>query len=112
MNFNSSQFRCETDDILSFSLQETASMAALIAYLLAVESEHPGTLAWVVRQVALADNNWRLTTRSSDPSKSLIAQHEAVGWMKQRDEALRKARQEGAMHHAENESGRRNWPGI
>lgn len=97
-----SQFRCETGDLTDFKIRETASAAALVAYLLAVDFEHPGTLAWVVRQVALADNNWQLKARSSNPDLSLACQRDAIAWMEEQDHLLvQRGVTKGAMQNAE-----------
>lgn len=99
MNSNS-KLHVETGDITNFSIRD-ASPAALIAYLLAIENEHPGMLAWCVRQAALIDANWRMSARSSNPDASLEAQKYGIHWMKKFDELQKSAQSKGVEHFAE-----------
>jgi len=72
-----SQFRVAGQDIFN-SDQLQFSQAALMAVLVELEHGHPGTLAFVVRLMALAADGWRFSATASDPRRSLEVQAELV----------------------------------
>lgn len=78
MNDNvQSQFRVTGQDLFD-SDQLQFSQAALMAVLVELEHGHPGTLAFVVRLMALAADGWRFTATASDPKRSLEIQADLI----------------------------------
>lgn len=82
-----SQFRVAGHDILSLD-QLQFSQTALMAVLVELEHGHPGTLAFVVRLMALAADGWRFNATASDPQRSLEVQAELVSLLIDIDKSL------------------------
>jgi len=91
-----SQFRVEGQDLLSldqFQFSETALMAVLVE----LEHGHPGTLAFVVRLMALAADGWQFTARASNPTRSLQIQGELVALLIDIDKSLSTHERKGGI---------------
>lgn len=89
----SSQFTLPGEDILDVNF-ETFSQAALLAVLIEIESEHPGTLAYCVRLMALAADGWHFKATASNAGRSLKVQQELVDLLTDIDKSLQN-RKEG-----------------
>lgn len=101
MRDNLHQFRYLSDDYIPIDDREV-SPSALIALLLAVENEHPGTLAWLVRIAALIDDNFVMNCRSQSPERSIDAQRRTLGWLHEFDSAIAESHVKGEGNYAEN----------
>jgi len=76
----SKQFILKSDDgVLSDTSVATSSMVAAIV---AIELEHPGTIPWILRILALVDHDFVLKSSTSSPEKSIKAQNELYEWIK------------------------------
>jgi hypothetical protein len=74
------QFEYKDGDIFTFNT-ENVDVASFIALVIATEADHPGTLAAVIRQLALVLADFRLSSSSTNPSLSLKAQEELVEFL-------------------------------
>jgi len=81
----SKQFEVAGGDILQ-ALQ--VSETALIAVLIEIEHRHPGTLAFVVRLMALSADGWHFHAQASDPRRSLEVQVELASLLVDIDHSI------------------------
>lgn len=75
------QFTYEAGDIDKSLPASREHSVAIIAALVAIEAEHPGTLEYILRTAALTNANFRIKTNCSNPSASLKAQEEIKDWI-------------------------------
>lgn len=82
MNYkNSDSFVYKGDDLAIKPRTDADYMSAMIAAIIAIESERPGTLAYVLRAMALSNAGWRTTSSVTDPLGSINAQQELAAWL-------------------------------
>lgn len=74
------QFTYKKDDCLDFDL-DNINASKIIAALLTIEVDSPGTLKHVLRLMALVADDWSITTNTSDPVRALSAQRELESWL-------------------------------
>jgi hypothetical protein len=76
-----SNFNVEKGDLVKVDWS-TASQLSMIAALVAIDAANPGTLQWVMRQVALAMGNWNMSSSVSDPAESIKDQQTLIDWLR------------------------------
>jgi len=91
-----SQFRVTGQDLFD-SDQLQFSQAALMAVLVELEHGHPGTLAFVVRLMALAADGWRFNATASDSQRSLEVQAELISLLIDIDKSLSARQRTGGI---------------
>lgn len=92
-----SNFVYKGNDLATTDFQQFDS-STLIMGLIAIESAVPGTLANILRQAALANDGWRLTSNVSDPIRSIQAQNDLFDWLAKFQRALHEQTQEGVQN--------------
>jgi len=74
------QFDYSSNDCLDFDIN-VINGAKIIAAILTIEVESPGTLNHVLRLMALVADDWVITTKSSDPIRAIKVQKELESWL-------------------------------
>lgn len=74
------QFDYSSEDCLDFDT-DSISGAKIIAAILTIEVESPGTLNHVLRLMALVADDWVIKTKSSDPVRAMKVQLELESWL-------------------------------
>lgn len=75
---NFDQFFVINGDVIGRDKFDDLRTETLVTLLCLAEREHPGILTYTFRQIALAMNGWKLSSKSSNPQASMIAQNDIL----------------------------------
>lgn len=78
---NNSQFFYEAGDIDHSMPTDAKYLPTYIAAMIAIEAEHPGSIAYAFRMMALANYDFKLKSRCSKPELSMEAQKALTDWI-------------------------------
>jgi hypothetical protein len=77
----SNQFSYEAGDIDTTMPTDAKYLPTYIAAMIAIEAEHPGSIPNAFRQMALANYDFKVKSRCSQPELSMEAQKALSDWI-------------------------------
>lgn len=81
MNKRPTQFEFLAGDLDVTMPTDAQYLPAYIAAMIAIEAEHPGSIQAAFRQMALANYNFKVSSRCSNPELSMEAQRYLSEWI-------------------------------
>lgn len=80
---NNDSFVYKGNDLVIKPRSDADYLSAMVAAIVAIEVDHPGTLAHVLRAMALSNAGWRITSSVTDSLRSMDAQRELADWIEE-----------------------------